>query len=111
MFTWVNNLCVRSNSGFEVQFTGRFSAEYREGGKVVMLNVESGLDGSMPCIILNPLESFTHWNDGTVIPKEKRAQMFQNFKEAMKFQGLKMVVESPMSWDEIMNHKGGWVET
>jgi len=109
VFTWLNKQGVRSDRGFEVQFTGRFSAEYREGGKVVILNVEDG--GGIPSIILNPLESFTHWSDGTVIPKEKRVQMFQNFKEAMEFQGLKMVVESPMSWDEIMNHKGGWVET
>ena len=89
MFTWVNNLCVRSDRGFEVQFTGRFSAEYREGGKVVMLDVESG--GGMPSIILNS-HAFARWSDGTAISKEKQAQMLQNFKEAMEFQGLKTVV-------------------
>ena len=99
MFTWLNKQGVRSDSGFEVQRTGRFDAEYREGGKVVMLYVESGLSGGMPCIILDP-HAFARWNDGTAIPEEKQAQMLQNFKDAMAFQGLKTVVEAPMSQEE-----------
>lgn len=31
MFSWMNKQGVRSDQGFEVQFTDRFTAEYREG--------------------------------------------------------------------------------
>jgi len=96
MFTWLNKQGVRSDRGFEVQFTDRFAAEYREDGKVVMLYVEGGLSGGMQCVILDP-HAFAHWSDGTAIPNEKQAQMLQNFKDAMEFQGLLTVVESPMS--------------
>jgi hypothetical protein len=94
MFTWGNNkLCVRSDEGFEVKFTGRFDAEYREGDKVVELYVESGLSGGLPCICLEP-QAFARWNDGTPIPEEKQAQMLKNFTDALEFQGLKTVVEA-----------------
>ena len=45
MFTWLNKQGVRSDQGFEVQRTGRFEAEYYEGGKVINLEVESGVNG------------------------------------------------------------------
>jgi hypothetical protein len=92
MFTWLNKQGVRSDSGFEVQFTGRFDAEYREGYKLVELYIESGIDGGLPCIMLDP-NSFDHWSDGQPIATEQQAQMLKNFKEAMAFQGLKTVVE------------------
>ncbi|MDR2638136.1 MAG: hypothetical protein LBB55_07340 [Zoogloeaceae bacterium] len=86
MFTWLNKQGVRSDTGFEVQFTGRFSAEYRE----------DGMSDGMPCIILDPL-AFAYWSDGASISQEKQVQMLQNFKEAMTFQGLKTVVEEAMT--------------
>jgi hypothetical protein len=92
MFTWLNKQGVRSDSGFEVQFTGRFSAEYKEGSKVVKLYVESGLYAGMPCIIIEP-KAFERWSNGVLIPEAQRVQMFQNLKEALEFQGLKMTVE------------------
>jgi hypothetical protein len=92
MFTWLNKQGVRSDQGFEVQFTGRFDAEYREGNKVVELYVESGENGGLPSIILDP-QAFARWRDGEQIPPELQARMFHNFQEAMTFQGLKMVVE------------------
>jgi len=101
MFTWMNKQGVRSDSGFEVQFTGRFTAEYREGGRIVKLYVEGGLSGGEQCIILEP-QAFAHWSDGTAISEEKQAQMLQNFKEALEFQGLKTVVEEPMSQQEFL---------
>ena len=93
MFTWLNKLGVRSDCGFEVQFTGRFEAEYREGERVVMLEVESGRYGGLPSIALKA-DAFARWSNGIPIPKEKQAQMLQNFKEAMKFQGLNTEVVS-----------------
>lgn len=92
MFTWLNKQGVKSDRGFVVQFTGRFTAEYREGEKVVTLDVESGLNGGVPCIILDP-NAFAKWDDGTPIAPNHQAQLFQNVREAMEFQGLKMVVE------------------
>lgn len=92
MFTWLNKQGVRSDRGFEVQHTGRFDAEYSEGGQVVELYVESGLDGGVPCISIDP-EAFARWRDGSAVAPEKQAEMMQNFKEAMEFQGLKTVVE------------------
>jgi hypothetical protein len=92
MFTWLNKQGVKSDKGFEVQRTGRFEAEYREGEKLVTLYVESGENGGLPCIILDP-SAFERWDGGEPIPADQQARMFQNFKEAMEFQDLKMVVE------------------
>lgn len=92
MFTWVNKQGVRSDHGFEVQFTGRFDAEYREGSSVISLYVESGMHGGMPCIIIDP-DAFVRWDNGKPIPPEEQAQILQNFTEAMRFQDLKTVVE------------------
>jgi len=92
MFTWLNKQGVQSDRGFIVQRTGRFTAEYLEGDKVVTLDVESGLNGGLPCIILDP-SAFVRWDDGTPIAPVQQEKLFQNVKEAMEFQGLKMVVE------------------
>jgi hypothetical protein len=95
MFTWLNKQGVRSDRGFEVQRTGRFDAEYREGDKVVSLGVESGVSGGLPCIIVDP-SAFERWDGappGQRIPSEQQSKMFQNLKEAMEFQGLQLVVE------------------
>jgi hypothetical protein len=92
MFTWLNKQGVESDRGFVVQRTDRFTADYREGDKVVTLHVESGLNGGLPCVILDP-SAFARWDNGTSIEPDQQARLFQNFKEAMEFQGLKMVVE------------------
>ena len=96
MFTWLNKQGVKSDAGFEVQFTGRFDAEYREAGKVMSIYVESGIHDGQPCVILNP-DAFDRWNGdapGVRLPSDERERIQQNFTEAMLFQGLKTVVES-----------------
>jgi hypothetical protein len=93
MFTWLNKQGVRNDNGFEVQFTGRFDAEYREGQRKVLLYVESGVEGGMHCIILEPT-AFAQWSDGVPIAPEKQAEMLKNFTAAMEFQGLRTVVQS-----------------
>lgn len=90
MFTWLNKQGVRSDHGFEVQFTGRFSAEYREGSQVIEVYVESG--GGVPSIIIDP-DAFAHWKSGIPIPREEQERILQNFREAMEFQGLKLLIE------------------
>jgi hypothetical protein len=92
MFIWLNKQGVRSDEGFEVQRTSRFDAEYREGGRLVRLDVEGSCIGGLPCIILDP-ESFANWSDGTPISNAEQERLFRNFEAAMAFQGLKMVVE------------------
>lgn len=92
MFTWLNKQGVRSDQGFDVQFTGRFDAEYRESGRIVKLYVENGrTEGGAPCIIV-PSDAFAQWQGGFPIPVEQQDQMFQNLREAMEFQGLKLVI-------------------
>ena len=101
MFTWLNKQGVKSDRGFVVQFTGRFDAEYRDKGKVVTLYVEDGttLKGE-PCISVEP-DAFEHWDGETAkIPSEERAQMFENLREAIEFQGLKLVIEKRIEPDE-----------
>ncbi len=96
MFTWLNKQGVRSDQGFEVQRTGRFDAQYREGTRVVSLYVESGMSGGKPAIVIDPA-AFARWDEGGDIPPEQQARMLNNFKEAMEFQGLKLVVERGVS--------------
>ncbi len=92
MFTWINKQGVRSDNGFVVQRTSRFGAEYQEGDAVISLYVESGVQGGLPCIIIDP-SAFKRWDDGRAIAPEKQRHILQNFTEAMTFQDLKTVVE------------------
>ncbi|MGE3298634.1 MAG: hypothetical protein AB7I68_14960 [Porticoccaceae bacterium] len=93
MFTWLNKQGVSSDRGFTLQFTERFVAEYREGAKKVTLDVESGFDGELQCIILDP-KAFVRWDDGEAIDLERQTTLFRNVQEALAFQGLKLVVEA-----------------
>ena len=102
MFVWLNKQGVQSDRGFEVQFTGRFSAEYREGERFIKLYVEDGLSGGLSCISINP-DAFGHWDNGARISPTQQAQILQNFKDAMEFQGLMLVVErgeSPSGYNQ-----------
>ena len=94
MFTWLNKQGVQSDAGFVVQFTGRFTCEYREGGRILDLEVEDGVIGQQPCINIKR-DAFASWNVVGVkhdIPEEQQLRMLQNFKDAMEFQGLHVVV-------------------
>jgi hypothetical protein len=95
MFTWLNKQGVQSDVGFVVQRTGRFTCEYREGGRILELEVESGMIGQQPCINIKR-DAFASWNVAGVkhdIPEEHQLRMLQNFKDAMEFQGLLVVVD------------------
>ena len=94
MFTWLNKQGVESDTGFIVQRTGRFTCEYRESGRVLEVEVESGVIGQQPCINIKR-DAFASWNVAGVkhdIPEEEQLRMLQNFKDAMEFQGLHVVV-------------------
>ena len=86
MFTWLNKQGVRSSDGFEVQFTGRFTAEYREGARYLVVDVEGGGNG---LIDFNP-RAFERWaNSSATNSPEEQARMLKNFMAALEFQGLK----------------------
>ena len=100
MFTWLNKQGVKSDRGFVVRRTGRFTAEYRDRGRVVTLDVESGLVDGQPSLSVGP-DAFEHWDGETAkIPPEERAQMFENLSEAIEFQGLKLVIERGLGPEE-----------
>lgn len=86
MFTWINKQGVRSSDGFEVQFTGRFTAEYREGSRYLIVDVEDGGSG----LINFDAKAFGKWTNSSVRNSpEEQALMIENFKSALEFQGLK----------------------
>ena len=94
MFTWLNKQGVKSNEGFIVQRTGRFTCEYQEGGLSLEVEVESGLIGEKPCISIRR-EAFSAWQ-GPLIGGETKAdqqsRLLRNFQAAMEFQGLGLVL-------------------
>lgn len=93
VFTWLNKQGVQSDDGFAVQFTGRFSAEYREGARVIKIHVENGVMGKRPCISIKK-NAFDRWSDNAEsVPIDKQLQILKNFREAMEFQGLALFVE------------------
>jgi hypothetical protein len=96
MFTWLNKQGVRSDRGFIVQFTGRFTAEYREGDKKVTLEIEDGISDGVQCISVDP-SAFARWDGGAEIAQDEQDRLFQNLKEAIEFQSLKLIIEKGVS--------------
>lgn len=93
MFTWLNRQGVKSDKGFIVQSIGRFTIEYKEGSKCISVEVDNGrLPDGRFCEIISP-DSFSKWDDGTPVSKEKQKEILKNFTDAMEFQGLGVVVE------------------
>ena len=87
-FTWLNKQGVRSSEGFEVQRTGRFTAEYREGQRIRTVDIESVLVAGRPGVGIKR-NSFQHWDNSSVPNSpEEQARLMKNFKAAMEFQGL-----------------------
>lgn len=82
-FRWLNKQGVESVSGFVVQFTGRFTAEYREGSRTLVVEVEDGVVGSQPAICYSR-SAFNGW---AASPAEQQ-RVADNFRAAMLFQGL-----------------------
>src|SRR5690348_743555 len=90
-FKWLNKQGVESNKGFVVQFTGRFSAEYREAQQVIALAIESGMSNGKPSIIVGP-DSLERWDGGSSISEKKQALIMANLRRALEFQGLALSV-------------------
>lgn len=89
-FTWVNKRTVRSDTGFEFGFTGRFSAEYRESGRVLQIFIETG--GNVATIYENSLQSeFTQ--PGSTSAALSRQRIASNIRAALAFQGFTLELE------------------
>ena len=92
MFSWLNKQGVRSDRGFEFQYTGRFSAEYRADGRCITFEIEDVSSGGKFCTIFGR-GAFDRWDSGHPIQDGDRAEIINNVREAIEFQGLKMEVE------------------
>jgi hypothetical protein len=88
MFTWSNKQGVRSDEGFEFQFTGRFTAEYRENGRVTDMYVEDGVGWII--IYEGSIESLWNNKDNPFERKFERNRIVKNLQDALAFQGLRL---------------------
>jgi hypothetical protein len=94
MFRWLNKQGVLSESGFTVQFTGRFTCEYREAGKAIEIEVESGLIGDTPTISIKK-NAFSKWSPARAFyetPVDEQARLMKNLISALEFQGLRVEI-------------------
>jgi hypothetical protein len=91
LFTWINKQGVRSDEGFALQFVGRFTAEYREGTKVMEIEVEDGFLDGKPAINV-ARGAFGSWRgDSSPIPPDDQRRIADNVRRACEFQGLTVV--------------------
>jgi hypothetical protein len=88
MFTWLNKQGVRSDAGFEFQFTGRFTAEYRENGQVIDMYVEGG--AGVETIYEGSIERLWLDIENPAVQKSERERVIRNIEAALAFQGLRL---------------------
>ena len=85
MFSWINKQGVRSSDGFEVQFTGRWTAEYREGTRYLVVDIEGTGDG----VIDFDSNAFGQWANSSITNSPAdQARLHKNFVAALEFEGL-----------------------
>jgi hypothetical protein len=91
-FTWLNKQGVRSSEGFEVQCTGRFTIEYREGRRIRIIDVEPVTVVGKPGIGIKA-NTFERW-DHSFVPNSpgEQERLLSNFRAAMEFQGMEVEV-------------------
>jgi hypothetical protein len=77
-FRLLNKQCVESRDGFVVQFTGRFTLEYRCKNFVMECSVEPGVP---TCVSVPPLPF------GNLTPKH-RSEIVERISAALDFLGL-----------------------
>jgi hypothetical protein len=87
-FTWLNKQGVRSSDGFEVQCTGRYTIEYREGMFRKVIDVEPIVVVGRSGVAISR-SVFERWDNSSVrnSPAEQE-RLLRNFRDAMEFQGL-----------------------
>jgi hypothetical protein len=81
-FRWLNKQGVESESGFVVQRAGRFTEEYRERDRSIVIDVEGGVSGGKH--VLNySRASFAAWS----IDAAEQQRAIDNYREALVFMG------------------------
>lgn len=94
MFTWLNKQGVRSHRGFELQFTGRYSAEYKEFGKSAELYLENNGSTKIYVYVSSFEKLVGRMMESGKILEEERKRIYSNLSEAMNFQGLELELVS-----------------
>jgi hypothetical protein len=84
MFEWLNKGGVRSSDGFEFQFTGRSTAQYREGEHIIELDVEGS-----PIVSIHNDEPL-RWGRGSNLSAEAKNRVLANIKAALEFMELRL---------------------
>jgi hypothetical protein len=86
-FTWLNKQGVRSDQGFEVQRTGRWTMEYREGAHAMQFSVAAGREpGTLKQTLSVRVVPFPGWA-GDPLTDESRRQIIENISRALIFKG------------------------
>jgi hypothetical protein len=93
MFTWLNKAAVRSSDGFEFRFTGRFTAEYEEGGRTLELFVEGDGRGDVT-IYEGSIEPWLRQIENPFARRTEQHRLLNNIREAVEFQDLRLHVLS-----------------
>lgn len=81
-FRLLNKQGVESESGFVVQRTGRFTEEYRESARSIVIEVEGGFSGDKH-VVSYSRASFTAWSSDAT--EQQRA--IDNYRKAIVFMG------------------------
>ena len=89
-FTWLNSQGVRSDTGIEVEFMGRYTIDYREPDIYLRLEISGELargPGGRFSIAFCREEMQSHWAFRT-LPLDRQKQVEQNLIAALDFQSL-----------------------
>jgi hypothetical protein len=91
-FTWLNKQGVRSSEGFEVQRTGRFTIEYREGRRIKVIDTEPVIIAGKPGVGIKA-NTFERWDNSSVPNSQaEQVRLLKNLRAAMEFQGMEVEV-------------------
>ncbi len=82
-FRYLNKQGVESDSGFAVQFTGRFSLRYRCGTFCLECDCDSGFLGGVSGVVVE-VPPLPHGN----LTPDRRSEIIREIREALDFMGL-----------------------
>jgi hypothetical protein len=95
-FTHITAQHIASSDGFEILPAGRHALIYKEAGRQMEIALEFGRsDSGRVCVEVWP-GAFARWEEGTtVLPMEEQRRIEQNFRAAMDFDNLDVLVWDP----------------
>ncbi len=92
-FEWLNKQGVKSDKGFVVQVVSRFTIEYREENQKILVDVENDIKPNGNVCVIIKRDSFKSWESGKRLDQHKQNNVIDNFKSALEFQGLEVILE------------------